>query len=189
MKFPTFDDKIALKDKPGKAGDPLFHDPDGNPSLPDSLSELVSEWCRPSDLSMYESKTVVVVTKGSFDQRSIESLKDMKIPSNRFAASLAAQFSIVADLAMSLSEGSFLWELIYPQDKGTAVANPVGKYWVKLFLQNEWRLVDVDDKIPVDSSGFPLWPYIFPSDENEEVSIWPLILAKALFKVNGAGME
>lgn len=73
----------------------------------------------------------------------------------------------------------FLWEAIYPQDvAGRPCYNPGGKYAVKLFVCGLWRKVLVDDQIPIDSSGHAT---VVSSREHRE--LWPLILAKAAYKV------
>lgn len=76
-------------------------------------------------------------------------------------------------------DAPFLWEAIYPQDvAGRPCYNPGGKYAVKLFVCGLWRKVLVDDRVPINASGSVT---IVSSREHRE--LWPLILAKAAYKV------
>ncbi len=78
-----------------------------------------------------------------------------------------------------IQPGAFLWEAIYPKTapgSTTPRYNPSGRYAVRIFVNNAWRRVDVDDRIPVDSKeGRPLLPF----SENK-FELWPLIIAKAI---------
>ena len=73
----------------------------------------------------------------------------------------------------------FLWEAIFPQDaNGRPCYNPGGKYAVKLFVSGLWRKVLVDDLVPIDFNGSAT---LVSSRERRE--LWPIILAKAMYKV------
>lgn len=108
-------------------------------------------------------------------------------------ADMASYFRIVEQLfnAWELSDPNqanqhasahappFLWRAIYPQDThGFPVYNPGGKYSVKLFVLGKWRRIDVDDRLPVDSSGKIVYATSSMTSE-----IWPALLTKALYKV------
>ncbi len=72
-----------------------------------------------------------------------------------------------------------LWDLIYPHDKGGLPKfSDKGRYQVRVFHQDEWKLLVVDDRIPVDASGKSLYPY-----SPNPLEIWPQLLAKALNKL------
>ncbi len=67
---------------------------------------------------------------------------------------IATQIAAIAEQRWMMPKGSFLWELIHPQDEeGVPLFNPHGKYIVRLFLQGKWRQVLIDDVVPVG----PVW--------------------------------
>ena len=47
-------------------------------------------------------------------------------------------------------------------------------------LKGAWRMVTVDDKVPVDCNNDILLP---TTSNNNSLEIWPLILTKALLKI------
>lgn len=53
-----------------------------------------------------------------------------------------------------------------------------GKYHVKLFFGGSWRIVVVDDRVPVDEAGNMLLCH-----SSEQREMWPTILAKAVYKL------
>lgn len=74
------------------------------------------------------------------------------------------------------------WDNIYPKSKdGLPMYNPSGKYVVKLFWLGTWRKITIDDKIPVDENGKPL--FITSSTPNE---IWTWLLCKAVLKISNS---
>lgn len=98
-----------------------------------------------------------------------------------FSRWMRAVFGFVAQLAPLLRAGHFLWELINPQtESGFPLFNPRGHYCVSLFVDGLWRVVEVDDLIPVDAT--PARRPLFPESEDAR-EIWPQILAKAILKV------
>jgi len=93
---------------------------------------------------------------------------------------LAEQLNMISQLgAAVMPKDSFLYELIYPKGKeGAPKVAEKGKYIVKIYLHGEYRAVTIDDRIPVDTSGAPLFPVSINRDET-----WPLLLSKAYLKV------
>ena len=55
-----------------------------------------------------------------------------------------------------------------------------GLYTIKLFKNGIWRYVHIDDTVPVDLSGYPIYATL--SDPNE---IWIMLLEKACAKLHG----
>ncbi|CBZ55629.1 hypothetical protein NCLIV_060540 [Neospora caninum Liverpool] len=97
----------------------------------------------------------------------------------RCVAGILSAFSVIADNAVLLPKGTFLWELIYPQsESGWPLYNPQGLYYVKLFLRSQWRLVEIDDFIPCDAAKRPLAPV----SSRDSRDLWPMLLAKAIWK-------
>jgi len=90
--------------------------------------------------------------------------------------------------AVSPSKTPFLWEAIHPQDKrGKPVYNPDGKYAVKVFVGGKWRMLEINDSMPLGAYDEPL---ILSSGKEGE--IWPMILSKAcyyLWDVTGARIK
>ena len=78
----------------------------------------------------------------------------------------------------ALSSRPFLWEAIYPQAPTTRkpIYNPTGKYLVKVFLAGKWRMLEVDDRVPLGPYSEPL--LLSSSKEGE---LWPTILSKAVY--------
>ena len=72
----------------------------------------------------------------------------------------------------------FLWEAIYPQSPATRkpIYNPAGKYVVKVFLAGKWRMLEVDDRVPLGPYSEPL--LLSSCNEGE---LWPTILSKAVY--------
>ncbi len=57
-----------------------------------------------------------------------------------------------------------------------------GVYLVKIFQENVWKYVVVDDFIPVVENGGELEPYFIRCnkiDEDKPLEIWPYLLEKA----------
>ena len=75
--------------------------------------------------------------------------------------------------------GHLLWENIWPKDPETNVPipSPTGKYLVRAYVMNAWRVVEVDDRLPVDLFGAALGVGSRP------IMCWPALLTKAIFKL------
>jgi hypothetical protein len=100
-------------------------------------------------------------------------------PPPKSALNLCSVFTLIASLPSEIPKDSFLWEGIYPKGPdGRPSISPSGKYVLRLYNQGSWRRVVVDDRIPVDLSGNPL--FVNSEDPRE---IWPLLLAKGLVKL------
>jgi hypothetical protein len=63
-------------------------------------------------------------------------------------------------------------------DSGFVRHSPSGKYWIRMWVMNEWRMVVVDDRVPVDVFGSPLLVNV-----SRPVMLWPLLYTKAVFKL------
>jgi hypothetical protein len=79
-----------------------------------------------------------------------------------------------------LIDGALPWENIQPRAGrgGAAPANLSGKYAVRVFHQDEWRCLVVDDLVPVDANGVCLFP-----TTTSALEIWPWIVSKAVLKL------
>ena len=63
---------------------------------------------------------------------------------------LTAALNFVGKCGGAIGEGRYLWENIYPQKDGVpAFQKKGGRYVVRLYHNGSWRLVVVDDLIPV----------------------------------------
>ena len=78
-----------------------------------------------------------------------------------------------------IDDGHLLWENIWPKDPETNVPipSPTGKYLVRCYVMNAWRVVEVDDRLPVDLFGAALGVGSRP------IMSWPALLTKAVFKL------
>jgi hypothetical protein len=122
-----------------------------------------------------------VVTVPEFRSREVNLVCDEA--TSPLCQMIAAQFATIGEHRKFMTRGSFLWELIYPQGAdGMPLFNPHGKYVVKLFVHGCWRMVMVDDVVPVgiaaSGSGSVHAP-IMPASSLPGV-IWPALLTKAL---------
>ena len=163
-------------------------------SQDDSATAMASQWPPPRSLpldrgfvklsidpphlpksSEESGQTSSAETAGSAESQA-ESESGMSMPErDTIGASLLRLVAIYS----GVNNAPFLWEAIFPQDSsGRPCYNPGGKYAVKLFVSGLWRKVLVDDRVPVDKSGRST---IVSSSEQRE--IWPVILAKAIYKV------
>ncbi len=92
---------------------------------------------------------------------------------------VTSQFQFIKDRAIrDVDTKESIWQRIYPQENGSPVISPTGKYWVKVRFQGKERLVEVDDRMPCDSKKRLLFPRTVNNFE-----IWPHLLLKALLKV------
>jgi calpain family cysteine protease len=95
---------------------------------------------------------------------------------------MRAAFDIVSRHQAAVPEGHFLYENVFPVGKdGMPTVNPSGKYVVQLFVCGAWRIIVVDDRVPIADSGAVLIPSSSVAGE-----LWPLLLSKALLKVAAA---
>jgi hypothetical protein len=104
---------------------------------------------------------------------------------------IISQISLIMDVyrckkalnPMATSEDPTIWDSIYPKGKdGLPSFNPSGKYAVKLFHMGAWRKVTIDDRIPINADGKPL--FISSPNQNE---IWPMLITKAICKISSQG--
>jgi len=92
---------------------------------------------------------------------------------------LASQLQLVKDRNMvDVKTGEPMWKKIYPQKHGFPVVSQTGKYWVKLYHLGKERMVEIDDRMPVDNSGDVMLPQCTKTEE-----IWPTLLVKAYLKL------
>ncbi|KAF4654059.1 hypothetical protein FOL46_008896, partial [Perkinsus olseni] len=123
---------------------------------------------------------------------------------------LASNISLIARHQQFIQEGCFLWELIHPQINldemerdgegdgegddgmiptsspvfGYPIWNPNGRYIVKLFYDGKWRMIQVDDLMPVSATeggGGASRLLLLP--RASDGALWPAILCKALLKL------
>jgi len=118
-----------------------------------------------------------------------EEQEDLAAGTNNFWATyLTSQLNFISHAVKHLPEklpenGQYLWKNIYPQDKkGMPTYQKDGRYVVRIFYHSAWRSVVVDDRIPVDANGVPVFPLSMGWLDAGEC--WPLILAKALCYVD-----
>lgn len=67
---------------------------------------------------------------------------------------------------------------IYPQKDNFPVVSPSGRYWIKLYFMGKPRKIEIDDRIPCNSSE----DFILPRCESID-EIWPGLITKALLKL------
>ena len=165
--------------------------------LPAPLAGVVATWKRPSEFvgelqPGADEATVLCVIDETSKHRQLPHLlqpvsattaSSGEEATMRCVAWLTSCYQMAALQADQLESGTFLWELIYPKaaDGGLPAHSAAGKYAVKLFDQGMWRIVVVDDRMPFSASGAAMFPR-----SASALELWPLILAKALFKLSAA---
>ncbi len=109
----------------------------------------------------------------------VENNMDMGFLMPVYSKWVTSQFQFIKDRAIrDVDTKESIWQRIYPQENGSPVISPTGKYWVKVRFQGKERLVEVDDRMPCDSKKRLLFPRTVNNFE-----IWPHLLLKALLKV------
>jgi len=92
---------------------------------------------------------------------------------------VTSQFQLTKDRNMTdVDTNEKIWQRIFPQENGTPVLSPSGKYWVKLRFMGKDRLIEIDDRMPCDEQLKPILPRTININE-----LWPQLLMKALLKV------
>ena len=92
---------------------------------------------------------------------------------------LTSQLQFVKDRSVrDVDTREPIYKSIYPQENGIPIISPSGKYWVKLRFMGEEKLVEIDDKMPVDKKDILLLPK--PAQGFE---IWPQLIVKAYLKL------
>lgn len=182
--------KSAGKDKKGKGGD--APSPTG-PSVPRELLRPIGAASEEAWVVVggEESTSEVEDSKGDDGEEVVagegeaEDSKDAEEESKPTGPLVtpgaavdvfASVVTAIAGCGANFGDGEFLWEAIYPKGPdGRPRLNPGGKYAVKLHWAGAWRQVVVDDRLPVNINGLPLFPIV--TDAPRE--LWPAILYKA----------
>jgi len=109
----------------------------------------------------------------------VENNMDMGFTMPVYSKWVTSQLQFIKDRSIrDVESKESIWQRIYPQENGSPVISPSGRYWVKLRFQGKERLVEVDDRMPCDSKRRLLFPRTVNNFE-----IWPHILLKAILKV------
>jgi hypothetical protein len=87
-------------------------------------------------------------------------------------------FEALEGSAAAFPEGvRCLWENIYPKlPDGRPMYNPSGRYAVRLFLGGAWRMIKVNDHVPVTADKKASL-----QGSEEPLELWPMVLSKALY--------
>lgn len=128
-------------------------------------------------------KFIASKKKGKPEEVHIGKVKEVKLGNIELSKPLpfcsrwvASQLQVLKDKGWSFN-GDSIWNKIYPQKDGIPIYNPTGKYWVKMMLMGNYRLVEVDIKVPVIDGNL-----LLPRSTNMR-DLWPIILSKAYFKL------
>jgi hypothetical protein len=98
---------------------------------------------------------------------------------------MAAALNVAIKQQARFAPGEFLWENIWPRqgkDGAPKLNHEKGKYIVRLFHQGEWKMVTVDDFVPVEQQQDGRDGLIFPMSMAPG-ELWPQIFCKALCTV------
>ena len=112
-------------------------------------------------------------------QIPIENSLDLGFSMPIYTKWVTSQFQLTKDRYMrDVVSKEKIWERIYPQLNGAPVVSPSGKYWIKVRFDGKERLIEIDDRVPCDYKGRPIF-----ARTNNTNEIWPQLLMKALLKV------
>lgn len=154
--------------------------------FPDHTRHWLDQWRRPSEMdgatscTMLELDSIPVNGKPVMGGGSGRVFKGALYFGHPHFEWMLGQFLLVQQVQAQLAKGQYLFELIHPQANGIPTISASGSYVVKLFILDTWRSVTVDDRIPLDLFGRPLFIASRP------LQIWPMVLCKALLKVMAA---
>ena len=149
--FPPHEYSLMGKSKDGKYLDPIE-------SRHKIIKDSEVEWKRISDIV---AKPVIYE-----DAINTHSIKYGRISLNYF-------YSVLTSLANEYP--SIFTKIILSNDY-----NPDGKYQVKLYVDGEFKIINIDDYFPC-IKGTNIYYFTRPSN----FEIWPLLIEKAWAKVNG----
>lgn len=175
--------KLALRNELPIAD--VYEDTDGQ-IFPDHTRHWLDQWRRPSEMdgasscTMLELDSIPVNGKPAMGGASGRVFRGALYFGHPNFEWMLGQFLLVQQVQAQVPKGQYLFELIHPQNNGLPTVSPSGKYSVKLFILDTWRTVTVDDRIPLDLFGRPLFIASRP------LQIWPMILCKALLTVMSA---
>lgn len=141
----------------------------------ETLVRTVSE--KQSALSAYMETTAVSVEEpaGMLCDPIMSTAFDLVM---RFGPGVCRQKGTKICAVETFPEGvRVLWDNLYPKlPDGRPCYNPNGRYLVKLFLGGSWRMIAVNDAVPLDAEGYPAL-----SASMNPLEIWPTVLSKAIY--------
>ena len=190
--WPEWTDTEEAKGKAGRGAPSLFEDAESF-ELPPGLLRACEQWKRPSELVLEEGSeeqlTPVIVETETTQLLDLVSSNLHLFPLSELVRWIVCQVHALwqqRDLILASPtnppEADKVqwrpWDHIYPQNKGTPILSPNGKYAVRLFWMNSWRRITIDDQLPIDLDG----RLLLPSSTNP-CEIWPALLSKAILKV------
>ena len=183
------DKKENKKDK-GKKADVEEEEPVTIDSWNKFPRELKRRFLQPGDIGVVDDVVIPVTDEdvpppveeeGKF--RAIDDAVEVLPVASQ--TSLATIFQTIASFPNIIPDRGFLWEPIYPKlSDGRPAVSASGKYVLRLFHEGAWRRVVVDDRMPVDASG---WVPLVRSESPRE--IWTMLLAKGLYKLLGSELR
>ena len=143
--------------------------------LPPSLAQEFKSWKRVTDITDVDPKLMeVFIPLGESDKRICNAIYPT-------TSKWSQQVAAVLNMLINLGDERIIppWDLIYPRDKtGAPKFSERGRYSVKMFVQSEWKLVSIDDRVPVNAEGKCLYPTSY-----NPLEVWPQLITKALNKV------
>lgn len=159
-----------------------WKDPDGDLKLSEKQKRKFYQWARPMDIA--QRRNAAVKQKPPVMIRSINpyTIRQAYVTDCSFIASLC-----ICSLFEKRFRKRLVTSIIYPQDKhGIPIYNPLGKYYVKLWLNGVARVVVVDDTLPIDRHSNILASHTSSNGEGRhQLELWVSIIEKAYMKMCG----
>ena len=158
----------------------LFTDPDGELCLSKEQRKHFFKYARPTEIMQLRQRRGVVqhapvliksITPYTIRQRCVTDCS--------FIASLCICAAFERRFRKRL-----VTSIIFPQDEnGIPIANPEGKYMVKLWLNGIARQVTIDDRLPIDRHSNLLCSHTMGN--TNQLELWVSLIEKAYMKLCG----
>jgi hypothetical protein len=180
--WPSWTIGRAQKEASSTAVKSIYTDPDSI-LLPPSLAKPCVGWRRLGELYPNGIAEKLTVTPAEGMQTMHHSTPGVGIHATRgWNQIVSAMLNLILAKRKLFvgQEGNFLWGSVQPSNAKDGITryNPSGKYVLRAFHQGDWKMVCIDDSIPVDEKG----QSILPACTNP-MEIWPVLMSKVLLKL------
>jgi hypothetical protein len=139
---------------PEDAKKEIYREPD-TPVLPPSLQPLAQFWRRVTDLVEDQKANLqIFVPLAPEDKRACYGVYGTEY---HWCQVIAGVLNMMVNLRGKM--GGYPWELFHPRDKsGQPKFSEKGRYCLRLYYQDEWKLLTIDDRVPVTMHGAAIYP-------------------------------
>ncbi|KAF8962724.1 hypothetical protein BDZ97DRAFT_1702205 [Flammula alnicola] len=174
--FPMWDDPVQVT----RSSNPVYSDPDGQPTLSPEQEKISPIWRRPNSNSSIEP-TIARPHRRILPQQILQHI--------------VTDCSVCASISVCLEHGlrfnSTLESSIHDSfelQKGRTSNGVSGRYDVRILFNGTWRRVLIDDRLPFHpTEGTLMCMSVLPPDDatTPAETLWPSLLEKAYMKLMG----